>query len=82
MNLYLKRKVYYDEIRERTLKTEDKEIKSTVLLIAGCEDAESYHVFPPYKNSALTLALNRIWSDGEFEADIHHLQKSKSPKKQ
>ena len=67
MNLYLKRKVYYDEIRERTLKTKDKEIKSTVLLIAGCEDAESSHVFPPYKNSALTLALNKVWSDGEFE---------------
>ena len=67
LNLYLKRKEYYDDIKERASMAKDKEIKSTVLLIAGCEDDESSHIFPPYENSILTLFLNEVWSNGAFE---------------
>jgi hypothetical protein len=66
-NLYLKRKAYYDEIKKRASRAKEKEIKATVLLIAGCEDRESSHIFPPDENSVLTVGLNDVWSDGEFE---------------
>ena len=66
-NLYLKRKSYYDEIKERASRAKEKEIKATVVLIAGCEDDESSHIFPPDENSVLTVVLNEVWSEGAFE---------------
>ena len=66
-NLYLKRKKYYDEIKQRANRAKEKEIKATVMFIAGCQDNESSYIFPPDKNSLLTLVLNKVWNDGEFE---------------
>ena len=66
-SIYLERKEYYDEIKERASRAKESEIKATVVLIAGCEDDESSHIFPPDENSVLTVGLNEVWSEGNFE---------------
>ena len=64
--VYLKHKGFYEKVKAEAVAFNDKEVKASVKLIAGCQDVESSYVLPDDENSLLTMELNRVWDAGQF----------------
>ncbi|MCH9739817.1 MAG: caspase family protein [Epsilonproteobacteria bacterium] len=64
--LYVEHKAFYDAVRKEAATSNDKELKATVKLIAGCQDVESSYILPNDDNSLLTVELKEVWSAGQF----------------
>jgi len=64
--VYEKNIGFYHKIKEEAIKSQNKKIKASVKLIAGCQDDESSYVLPHSENSLLTEELNKVWDGGQF----------------
>jgi hypothetical protein len=70
---YRTNKNFYDEILKRRITTRPEQIKSSVLLISGCQDNQlsSDGEF----NGLFTATLLRVWKDGLFKGDYPRLHR-------